>query len=93
MRPVSLSRHRRALIAAVLGAASCAGIGLVQAQEMPKSPVVINVIDAAGNLALTQGAFEAYQAQNPAGLQVHFHQGARPRDPGQDQGDAERGPQ
>ena len=65
MRPVSLSRHRRALIAAVLGAASCAGIGLVQAQELPKSPVVINVIDAAGNLALTQGAFEAYQAQNP----------------------------
>ena len=65
MRPVSLSRHRRALIAAVLGAASCAGIGLVQAQELPKSPVVVNVIDAAGNLALTQGAFEAYQAQNP----------------------------
>jgi len=65
MRQFSLSRHRRALVAAVLGAASCAGIGLVQAQELPKSPVVINVIDAAGNLALTQGAFEAYQAQNP----------------------------
>ena len=65
MRQVSLSRHRRAIIAAALGLAGCAGIGLAQAQDMPKSPVVINVIDAAGNLALTQGAFEAYQAQNP----------------------------
>jgi putative spermidine/putrescine transport system substrate-binding protein len=65
MRQGSFSRHRRAIVAAVLGAASGAGVGLVQAQELPKSPVVINVIDAAGNLALTQGAFEAYQAQNP----------------------------
>src|SRR5215216_1021519 len=67
MRPVSLSRHRRAIIAAVLGAAASSGMGWVHAQDasMPKSPVVINVIDAAGNLALTQGAFDAYQAQNP----------------------------
>jgi putative spermidine/putrescine transport system substrate-binding protein len=32
---------------------------------MPKSPVTINVVDVAGDLALTQGAIEAYQARHP----------------------------
>ena len=32
---------------------------------MPKAPVTINVIDVAGDLALTQSAIEAYQAKNP----------------------------
>jgi putative spermidine/putrescine transport system substrate-binding protein len=36
-----------------------------QIPAMPKSPVAINVIDVAGDLALTQGAIEAYQAKHP----------------------------
>ena len=36
-----------------------------QIPAMPKSPVVINVIDVAGDLALTQAAIEAYQAKHP----------------------------
>ena len=32
---------------------------------MPTSPISINVVDVAGNLALTQDALEAYKAQNP----------------------------
>ena len=63
-----LPRSRRTLLGAVIGLAFSAG-GLLPAQAqnlpMPKSPIVINVVDAAGNLALTQGAMEAYQAQNP----------------------------
>src|SRR5438477_5663457 len=36
-----------------------------QTSPMPKSPVTINVIDVAGDLALTQAAIEAYQAKHP----------------------------
>ncbi len=32
---------------------------------LPKSPVTINVVDVAGNLALTQDAIEAYQKAHP----------------------------
>ena len=59
-----LPRTRRAALATVAGLA-LGGSALLQAQTLPSSPVVINVVDAAGNLALTQGAFEAYQAANP----------------------------
>ena len=57
---------RRTVLSTLIGVALSSGL-LVQAQNlpMPKSPVVINVVDAAGNLALTQGAMEAYLAQNP----------------------------
>src|SRR5258705_2631784 len=36
-----------------------------QTPAMPKSPVTINVVDPAGNLALTQDAIEAYRAKHP----------------------------
>jgi len=38
---------------------------LAQVPALPKSPVTINVVDVAGDLALTQGAIEAYQAKHP----------------------------
>ena len=59
--------RRRAIsaVAAIAGLALAGGALVSQAQTMPTSPVVINVVDAAGNLALTQGAFDAYQAANP----------------------------
>ena len=59
--------RRSALKVAVAGvaAAALAGIGtipaaLAQGMAMPKSPVTISVVDVAGNLALTQDAFELY---------------------------------
>ncbi|MDB5895896.1 MAG: transporter substrate-binding protein, partial [Rhodoferax sp.] len=64
----SSSPTRRRIVSAI---ATLAGLSLgsaalvANAQTLPTSPVVINVVDAAGNLALTQGAFEAYQAANP----------------------------
>jgi putative spermidine/putrescine transport system substrate-binding protein len=68
-------RHRAfrrcALKLAIAGAAAAAlgGIGampaLAQLPAMPKSPVTINVVDVAGNLALTQDAFELYAKKNP----------------------------
>jgi putative spermidine/putrescine transport system substrate-binding protein len=49
--------------AAVLTAAPPLAVG--QSPQLPKSPVTINVVDVAGDLALTQGAIEAYQAKHP----------------------------
>ena len=44
---------------------------------MPKSPVTINVVDVAGNLALTQDAIEDYAEEEPEPRrQVQLHQGA-----------------
>jgi putative spermidine/putrescine transport system substrate-binding protein len=50
-----------------LAAVALATFSLAEAQTppMPKSPVTINVIDVAGDLALTQAAIEAYQAKHP----------------------------
>src|SRR6059058_4451551 len=52
---------------AVLGAAAGAALaGRAQAQAAkPKSPLAITVVDVAGNLALTQRAFEAYRKAKP----------------------------
>src|SRR4051812_7262572 len=38
---------------------------VAQTPAMPKSPVTINIVDPAGNLALTQDAIEAYRAKHP----------------------------
>ena len=50
----------------LLGAAAIglAGRGAA-AQTAPKAPLAITVVDVAGNLALTQKAFEAYRAAHP----------------------------
>ena len=50
-----------------VAAVAVASFSLAEAQTppMPKSPVTINVIDVAGDLALTQAAIEAYQAKHP----------------------------
>ena len=61
-----MSLTRRAFARGGLGAA-----GLVAfarggfAATPPKAPVTINVIDVAGNLALTRSAFDAYRAAKP----------------------------
>ncbi len=50
-------------------AAAVASLGwtlaLAQAPALPKSLVTLNVVDVAGNLALTQDAIENYRAKHP----------------------------
>ncbi len=53
----------RYAIAFLFVIACCGARG--QTPPLPKSPVTISVVDVAGDLALTQGAIEAYQAKNP----------------------------
>jgi putative spermidine/putrescine transport system substrate-binding protein len=52
---------------AVLGAAAAAALsGRAMAQAAkPKSPLTVTIVDVAGNLALTQKAFEAYRKAKP----------------------------
>jgi len=55
---------------ALTAAAALAGVGSLsparaQVPAMPSGPVTINVVDVAGNLALTQDAFELYAKKNP----------------------------
>ena len=60
-----------------------------QTPPLPKGPVTISVVDVAGDLALTQGAIEAYQAKNPNLVaKGQFHQGARARAAGEAQSHA-----
>src|SRR5450432_4707542 len=57
------------MFAGMIAVALCAVGGslpaVAQNLPMPKSPVTINVVDVAGDLALTQTAIETYQAKNP----------------------------
>lgn len=57
------SPSRRAVLGGSAGLL-LAGVGGARAQE-PRSPLTLNIIDAAGNLALTQKAFENYRRAKP----------------------------
>src|ERR1700687_2265195 len=54
---------RRALLCASAGAL-CAAL-LTIASPLSAAPVTINIVDVAGNLALTQDAIDAYQKKHP----------------------------
>src|SRR3546814_3995942 len=55
------------VLGGAMGLVGLAGLPLRAAAEVakPESPLALNIIDAAGNLALTQPAFENYEAANP----------------------------
>ena len=58
------------------------GIGGVAAQA-PKSPVTINVVDVAGNLALTQDAMQNFASKNPNLVaKINFTKAPAPELPG-----------
>lgn len=59
----SPTRRRAGVLMAAL-AATLLGATAVNAQQ-PASPLTITVVDVAGNLALTQEAFEAYRVSHP----------------------------
>ncbi|WP_457090176.1 ABC transporter substrate-binding protein [Microvirga sp. P5_D2] len=59
---------RRTFVGGVAGAAGIATLGgraLAQQLPLPTSPVTLNIIDVAGNLALTQKAIENYRKAKP----------------------------
>ncbi len=58
---------RRHMLAGMAGTATLGlgGTAFAQVPALPTSPVSLNIVDAAGNLALTQPAFEAYRKANP----------------------------
>src|SRR4051795_5253698 len=57
--------NRRTFVSSAAGAASVAALGSRAYAQMPTSPVALNIIDVAGNLALTQKAFENYRKAKP----------------------------
>src|SRR3954454_11565581 len=57
--------NRRTFVSGAAGAASVAALGSPAYAQMPTSPVALNIIDVAGNLALTQKAFENYRKAKP----------------------------
>src|SRR5258708_36361986 len=56
---------RRGLVAAAALTAAALAFGEPAFAQAPKSPVVINVVDVGGALALLQDAIEAYKTKNP----------------------------
>src|SRR6185312_1447901 len=59
---------RRHFMGGVAGLATYGAFGggqVFAAAQKPSSPLTITIVDVAGNLALTQGAFDAYAAAKP----------------------------
>jgi putative spermidine/putrescine transport system substrate-binding protein len=76
------SARRLTTIALAATALFTLGMGSVGAQA-PKSPVTINVVDVAGNLALTQDAIQNFVAKNPKLVaKVNFTKAPAPELPG-----------
>lgn len=76
---------RRGLLGSAVGlaATSLAPDLLAATPALPKSPVVLNVVDVAGNLALTQKAIETYRSNNPKLVsRVTFTKAPSPELPG-----------
>ena len=58
-------RGTMAVLGAAVLTALAGGMASAQVPALPKSPVTINIVDVAGNLALTQDAIEAFRAKHP----------------------------
>ena len=76
---------RRAALRLSLTVLATAVLGLgatnvaAQVPALPKSPVTLNIVDVAGNLALTQDAIEAYQKSHSTLLaKVNFTKAPAP---------------
>jgi putative spermidine/putrescine transport system substrate-binding protein len=81
----SITTTRRALIGGAAGIAVLGARGAVAATvpPLPSSPVALNVMDAGGQLQLTQGAMEAYAKANPKLVsKISFSQAPAPELPG-----------
>ena len=77
-------RVARKLTVAALATAAMFAIGAGSAvAQAPKSPVTINVVDVAGNLALTQDAMQNFATKNPNLIaKINFTKAPAPELPG-----------
>jgi putative spermidine/putrescine transport system substrate-binding protein len=77
-------RVARKITAVALATAALFVVGAGSAAaQAPKSPVTINVVDVAGNLALTQDAIQNFAAKNPNLIaKVNFTKAPAPELPG-----------
>src|SRR5688572_5236419 len=76
---------RRTFVGGAAGAAGLTAFGArAQAQlAMPSAPVALNIIDVAGNLALTQKAIENYRKEKPKAVsRITFTKAPAPELPG-----------
>jgi len=75
---------RRQTLAGLGAMAALPATGAIAASPpLPSAPVALNVIDVAGNLALTQPAFEAYAKANPNLVSaITFNKATSPELPG-----------
>jgi putative spermidine/putrescine transport system substrate-binding protein len=74
---------RRTAMAGVAGSLVVGTRAFAQGLTLPKSPVTINMVDVAGNLALTQQAIENYRAAKPNLVsKVTFSKAPAPELPG-----------
>lgn len=75
--------NRRALLGGAAGAAALTLAGRSMGLAMPTSPVSINIVDVAGNLALTQKPIQNYVNANPKYVSsVNFSKAPAPELPG-----------
>ena len=78
-----ITRRSFAAGAAVAGVALAWRPGFAAKLALPTSPVDLNIVDVAGNLALTQKAIEAYAAAKPQVVsRVNFTKAPAPELPG-----------
>jgi putative spermidine/putrescine transport system substrate-binding protein len=83
MAPENISR--RLLLGSLAGAtlADIAPAAAATAPALPKRPVALNIVDVAGNLALTRPALEAYAREKPHLVShISFNQAPAPELPG-----------
>src|SRR5437899_2949019 len=79
--PMSFNLTRRAVVGGL--ASSVALPAFAQNLPLPSSPVTLNFVDVAGNLALTQKAIEAYRDKNPKLVaKINFTKAPAPELPG-----------
>jgi putative spermidine/putrescine transport system substrate-binding protein len=81
------SVSRRGFLGVAAGTATLMSLSSIRALAkglpMPASPVSLNIVDAAGNLALTQPAFRNYAAANPKLVsRLVFNKATAPELPG-----------
>ncbi|MBS0321513.1 MAG: extracellular solute-binding protein [Proteobacteria bacterium] len=80
-----MKRITATALGAALGTAALTAFAPLSAtaQTMPTSPVTLNIVDVAGNLALTQDAIELYKTKHPNLVaKVNFTKAPAPELPG-----------
>ena len=74
---------RRAVVGGLAGSMAFNLRAMAQSLPLPTSPVTLNFVDVAGNLALTQMAIEAYRDKNPKLVaKINFTKAPAPELPG-----------